>query len=408
MKTYIATFKSKTGSTKKLEQEFESFDSAQRYFLNDEDSLIDLHEKKLGFKEAIAFFKALLAKIPFSHLSSKEVVFFIRELHTFVNAGIPIAKAIDAIEEYSPSRRTRKLCRKMSSKIKNGASLSDVLSDYPHTFSTFFIGSMRGAEKSGKIVESLKYNLDYYEWSNKTKAKFITVAAIPIVVGVIMIVMTYVLFFILLPKVVPFLERTGKDIPPLSMKLIALGDWLNLHYEPLKLGLSIMGSLILLVVMSKKGRYTIKKWMPKMPVIGRLIAQSHEMMFLKTFLLLYTSGLNIIDSLEICYAQSTNSPFGEAIKDAQNYVNQGDTFAEGVKKAALLSPSVIQMIQTAEKTGKLQSQFESLIEFYDMRIENLVNHLMNLVQPAYIIMVSGFIFLILIGFYIPIITISFP
>jgi len=408
MKTFIATFKRNTGATQRVEKEFESFSAAQKHFLKEADTLVDLHEKKLGIKEIVHLIKEIAKKIPISHLSSKEVVFFIRELHTFVNAGIPIAKAIDAIEEYSPSRRTRKLCKKMSSRIKNGATLSDVLADYPNTFSTYFIGAMRGAEKTGKITESLKFNLDFLEWSNKTKAKFITIAAVPMVVAVIMVVMMYVLFFILLPKVVPFLEKTGKEIPALSMKLIKLGEWLNLNWEPIKLGLSIVAAICMLIILSKKGRYAIKKMMPKIPVLGRLTAQSNEMIFLKTFLLLYTSGLDIIESLEICYAQAKNSPFGDAIRDTQRHVRQGDTFAEGVAKTALLSPSVIQMIQTAEKTGKLQSQFESLIEFYDMRIETLVNHLLNLVQPAYIIMVSAFIFIILIGFYIPIITISFP
>lgn len=355
--------------------------------------IISLNPKK---SSADSFLGRLLNRVSFS-----ELVIITRQLATMVSSGLVLSEAVDILEEQQTNKTLKKVLSEVSSDIKGGLTLAQALGKYPNIFPHLYVNLVKSGEASGKLDSVLLQMADGLEKDREFKAKIKGALIYPAVVLTMMIVVIFIMMVFVIPKLVSLYSQSTLDLPLPTKILIGFSALFSRFWW---LGIAIVVGFIFGLRRWKKtpeGNLILSKIILKIPIAGKIVTNVTLTNFNRTFGLLTSAGIPLLDSIGIVTDLTDNLVFRNALKDAYKGVEKGLPFSSLL--AGNVFPKIVsQMIKVGEETGKVDEIFFKLAEYFESESDHMVKNLTVAIEPIVLIILGIGVAFLVISIILPI------
>jgi len=337
----------------------------------------------------------------------KTLVVFTRQLATMIDAGLPLVQCLDILGSQEPDPDFQKVVLGVKAQVETGSTLADALKKYPKVFDTLFVSLVQAGEVGGILDTILNRLAQYTEKSMKLQQKVKGALKYPSFVllasGGIMV--------LLLGKVIPAMagifKGTGKkELPALTRFVVLLSDNF-LHYLPY-ISLAVTAIVIAFIMFKKtpRGARLLDLLLLKIPIVGPLVQKSAIARFTRTLGTLVSSGVPILDGLDVTARSAGNKVIEEGIYYTRSKVAEGKNIAGPLEEMKLFPKMVVQMISVGESTGAMDVMLTKIADFYDDEVDGAVDALTSIIEPMLMIVIGGMVGFVLIAMYMPIFSMA--
>jgi len=369
-----------------------------------EDVIKSLKMRKMTVKEVKRDFKSI--EISFGNsVTEEDIVIITRQLSTMISAGLPIMKALDIIANQASKKSIRNMFEDVKSQIEQGAPFSKGLEKYRDIFGDLYINMVRAGEAGGLLDTILDRLAGYMEKAISLKRKVKSAMMYPSIVLAVAVIVVWGLMVFIIPKFKEMYEGFGGTLPALTQFTINLSNFLSSWYGGGVIFTFIIISVISIRLTYKKsdrGRYVLDQMMLRIPKIGDLLRKVAVSKFSRTLGTLLSSGVPILDALDIVAKTSGNKVIEKHLLKSKLDIESGKNIVYPLEKAGVFPPMVTQMIAVGEETGAIDQMLTKIADFYDDEVDRAVEGLTKLVEPMLMIFVGGAVGFVIIAMYLPI------
>lgn len=338
--------------------------------------------------------------------STADVAVMTRQLATLVRAGVPLVESVAALTEQVEKEQLKKTLTAVRETLNEGTSFAKSLEAHPAIFPSLYINMVAAGEASGTLEAVLERLADFMEGQARLKGKVTAALAYPVLMMFIGIVMVSVLMVAVVPKVTSIFENLGHALPWYTQLLIVVSSvvagywWLII--------LVTVGSVIGFRRWraSPEGRLKWDSFRLVVPIFGRLQLLVSVARFARTLSTLLSSGVQLLQAMEIGRHVLENSRLESVISEAIGSIRGGESIAEPLKRARVFPPMVTHMIAVGEKTGQLEAMLENVSRAYEADVETRVVALTSLLEPLMIVLLGGVVGFIAMAILMPLIQMN--
>jgi type IV pilus assembly protein PilC len=335
-------------------------------------------------------------------VQSKELQIFTRQFATLINAGIPILDSLKILSDGSADKLIKEAVIEIRASIENGRRLSDCMSMHPRVFDQLYCNMIRAGEEAG-ILDTILERLSIYAEKNekiKNQVKGALVMPLVILCAAFVIITGIILFII--PKFAEFYKSSGKPLPGLTQMVVSFSDSLVHNWIYYFGGLFLFIYIILTYFSTAEGKIALDKFMIRAPVFGDVVQKSSVARMSRTLSTLLSSGINIIEAIEIAAKTAGNYVIEKGLYGCRDAVMIGKPFHVPLSRQKEIPQMVTQMVAIGEQSGGLDTMLAKVADFYEDEVENAVRSMTSLIEPLMMIVLGGIIAFILIAMYLPV------
>jgi type IV pilus assembly protein PilC len=332
----------------------------------------------------------------------KDLVVFGRQFATMINSGLPLIQCLEILGDQVENPHLARIIQEVSSDVEAGNTLSDSLAKHDRVFTPLFV-NMVAAGEAGGILDRVLYRLaEYLEKSNNIRRKVKGALIYPGVVISIAIIVTIFLLVFVIPTFAKLFESSGLNLPLPTRFTIAASNFMMAAW-PLLLILSIASVVGLRrYYRTDRGEYRIDNLLLKIPHLGELLRKASIARFSRTLGTLLSSGVPILDAMEITATTSGNRVIQEAVMQSRSSIATGDTISEPLGKSTVFPPMVVQMIRVGEETGEMDNMLDKIADFYEEEVDVAVETLTSVLEPILIVGIGMIVGGMVVSMYLPI------
>ena len=335
-------------------------------------------------------------------IKQKEIAVMTRQLSFMIDAGLPINQALEILGNQTENKMLQKTMYEVRKAIESGSSFSDALSSHPDVFTDLYV-NMVAAGESGGILDIILDRLAVYIEKNVKLQRAVKSALVyPISVIVIAVGVVIVILWQVIPTFAELFIGLGADLPGPTKITIGISNFIADYI------LFIFGGIIAFVlgmkwyVSTPNGRYTMDKLILRIPILGMVMQKIALARFCRTLGTLISSGVPILEGLEITAKTSGNKIIEEDIMKARDSVESGKTLSEPLRDSDMFPPMVVQMVHVGEQTGELDAMVSKVADFYEDEVDAAIADLLSLMEPMIILFLGGTVGWIVVSMYLPI------
>jgi type IV pilus assembly protein PilC len=335
-------------------------------------------------------------------VSEKEVAIFTRQFSTMIDAGLPLVQSLEILASQQDNKAFQKVLVQIRQDVEGGATLAAALKKQPKTFTDLYANMVEAGEAGGILDTILNRLAAYIEKSISLKKKVKSAMIYPsTIVSVALVVVTFLLLFVI-PTFKSMFEGFGATLPLPTRIILELSRLVRQFFIPVII--AFVGMIIGLryYYKTEKGRKVIDTLLLKAPVFGMLLRKVAVAKFTRTLGTLISSGVAILDGLEITARTAGNKVVEEAIMKTRVSIAEGKTIAAPLKETTVFPPMVVQMIAVGEQTGALDSMLSKIADFYDDEVDTTVSNLTSLLEPLLMVFLGVVVGGVVIAMYLPI------
>lgn len=335
-------------------------------------------------------------------VKEKDLVVFVRQFSTMIDAGLPIIQCLDILHEQQSNQTFKRIIKQMKRDVEEGATFSDAVRKHPKVFDRLFVNLVAAGEVSGILDIILNRLAVYIEKMARLKRKIKGAMTYPaIVVGVALVVIAVILVYVI-PVFAGLFRDAGVSLPALTLMVMTLSDFAQRYFHWAILAFILLVIAIRRIRKTSKGSLWTDRLLLKLPVFGVLLKKVAISRFTRTLGTMLESGVPILDSLEVVSAATGNRVIELAILKARIAIAEGHPVAEPLAEMKVFPPMVTQMIAVGEATGALDKMLGKIAEFYDDEVDTAVDSLTALLEPMLIVFLGITVGGLLIAMYLPI------
>jgi type IV pilus assembly protein PilC len=339
-------------------------------------------------------------------ISQNDIVNFTRQFALMLNAGLTISASLDILIQQETKNSMRKMYSVINTDIKSGDSLSKSMSKRPETFTKLYISLVKAGEASGKLNEIMLRLAEDMEKQQEFVAKVKSTMTYPviIIIGVVAVVM--ILLTVVIPQLTGMYTDLGIELPASTQFLISTSNILRLTWPVVLIG--IFGSIVGIkkLLKNEQRRYELYKFFMKLPVFGTILKISSLVTTTSTLSLLISSGVLVLESINIIINSTSNVVFQRAFRNVYKSIQDGSTISQAFSKEETFPPILIQMTAVGEKTGKLDEILLKLSRYFEVQSDLAIKTVTALIEPATLVILGGIVFLIVMSVLSPIYTLT--
>jgi type IV pilus assembly protein PilC len=338
--------------------------------------------------------------------SPKELQIFTRQLATLINAGIPVVDGLKILIDGTKVGALKDALLGVKADLETGKKFSTSLAQYPKIFDRLYCNLVEAGEEAGILDQILGRLATYLEKSQKISGQVKGALVLPIVIIVFSIlVITGILIFVM-PKLQEVFESGGKKLPALTQMVIDLS--LNIRQKwYIYIGTAIgVPYLIIQYVKTDEGKRIFDGFLIRSPPFGDLVLKSSLARMTRTLSTLLSSGVGLIESIEIAARTSGNYSMEEALLRTKEQVLQGRPFAAPLSKEKLIPDMVTQMVAIGEQSGSIDQMLGKIADFYEEEVETAVKALTSIIEPLLMVILGCAIAVLVVAMYLPIFTLG--
>ena len=335
-------------------------------------------------------------------IKMRDIVIFTRQFSTMINSGLPLVQALDILATQSENPALKDTTRQVVFDVESGNTVADALRKHPKAFTELYV-NMVAAGEAGGILDTILMRLAVFMEKNDALVRKVKGAMIypGVIMSVAAIAITVLLIFVI-PTFSSMFASANIPLPLPTRIVIEMSNLLK-HYWWVLVG-AISGGVVLLrrYYATPAGKLAIDRLMLQMPVLGDVLRKSAVSRFTRTLGTLISSGVSILDGLEITAKTSGNRVIQDAIMESRASIAGGETIAAPLKKSQVFPPMVISMISVGEQTGGLDEMLTKIADFYDEEVDAAVSGLLALMEPVMIVFLGVVVGGMVIAMYLPI------
>ncbi len=335
--------------------------------------------------------------------STKDIVVFTRQFSTMIDAGLPLVQALDILSTQVENKSFGKTLAQVKTDVEGGSTYADALAKHPKTFSELYVNMVAAGEAGGILDTILNRLANYIEKAMKLAKKVKGALVYPATISVVAIAIVTIILIFVVPVFEEMFAALGGSLPLPTKIVVTISNFLQGIGGMIVLG-AIIGFFIFVnrFKKTKKGRLIVDRVALKLPIFGELIQKVSIAKFTRTMGTLTSSGVPILDGLEITAKTAGNKVIENAIMDVRAAVTEGKTLAEPLMKAKVFPPMVTHMIAVGESTGAIDNMMSKIADFYDDEVDNTVANLTAMMEPLLMVFLGTAVGFIIVAMYLPI------
>jgi type IV pilus assembly protein PilC len=342
----------------------------------------------------------LLPRLP-QGIGAKRIAIFTRQFSVMLDAGLPLVQCLEILGEQEENRVFKAVINQVRTDVESGATLADSMRKHPKAFDNLYTNMVAAGEAGGILDVILQRLSTYIEKAVRLNSQVKSALIYPVAIIVIAALVVTIILWKVIPVFAQLFAGLGGELPPLTQIVINASNFLG-NYFPLIAILIALG-----VVALRKwhetphGRRVLDGLLLKIPVIGMLLRKIAVARFCRTLATLTSSGVPILDGLEITAKTSGNAIIEDAVMAVRKSVEEGKTISEPLAQTKVFPAMVVQMINVGEQTGALDQMLSKIADFYEEEVDTAVAGLMKLIEPVMITILGAIIGTIVAAMYLP-------
>jgi type IV pilus assembly protein PilC len=338
-------------------------------------------------------------------VGTKDIVTFTRLFATMIDAGLPIVQCLDILQGQTDNKHFAVILRDVKASVEQGATFSDSLRRHPKVFDHLYVNLVQAGEVGGILDTILSRLAVYIEKAMKLKRQVRGAMAYPSIVIVVFILVLCILLIFVIPGFETMFKDFGaKDELTKMVMAISRGVVSNGIFFLMGLIGTVFG--VGYAYKTPRGRKFIDRMLLRLPILGDVLRKIAVARFTRTLGTLLTSGVPILDALEIVAKTAGNVIVEEAIMYSRQKISEGKNMAQPLLETNVFPSMVVQMVGVGEQTGALDTMLNKIADFYEEEVDVAVSALTSMIEPAMMVGVGGTVGVVLIAMYLPIFSIA--
>jgi type IV pilus assembly protein PilC len=340
-------------------------------------------------------------------VKSKILMIFTRQLATLIDSGLPLLRSLNVLANQERDKVLKKTINELADSVQGGSTFSDALSLHPRIFNNLFVNMVKAGEVGGVLELVLNRLSEFQEKAAKIKNKVLSAMVYPIIVMTMAIgILCFLLVFIVPRFEVIFHDLLGdKPLPPVTQFVLGVSGFMQND------GLVLLAAVVAIVMLynfigrTRRGRLAIDTFKLRMPLFGNLNRKTAISRFARTLGTLVTSGVPILQALNITRETAGNAAIARAIGRVHDSVKEGESIVQPMEASKSFPPMVVSMVDVGEETGKLPEMLLKIADVYDDEVDNAVAALTSMLEPIMIVFLAVIVGTIVLALFTPLISI---
>lgn len=340
-------------------------------------------------------------------VKSKTLMIFTRQLATLVDAGLPLLRGLTVLGNQERNKVMQSTINSLADSVQSGSTFSEGLGQHPRIFDKLYVNMVKAGELGGVLELVLERLAEYQEKAQKLKNRIVAAMVYPIIVIIIAVAILVFLMAFIVPKFENiFKEMLGnRPLPPITQFVIGVSRTVQDSWLWILLGLIAIYAVWKLFASSRGGRVLVDRWKLYLPLVGPIQLKSAISRFTRTLGTLVTSGVPILQALNITRDTAGNVVVSNAIDKVHEAVREGESVVAPLEASRIFPPMVISMVDVGEETGQLPDMLLKVADVYDDEVDNAVDALTSMLEPIMIVFLALIVGTIVIALFMPMIGI---
>jgi len=335
-------------------------------------------------------------------VKAKNLAVFTRQFSVMIDAGLPLVQCLDILGTQEEEKNFAAVILQTRADVEGGASLADAMRRYPKTFDPLYTNMIAAGEAGGILDTILKRLATYIEKAVKLTSQVKSAMIYPAAVLGIAAIVVGVILWKVIPTFAQLFEGMGAELPLPTRIVIAASNNLVFYFPFLVAGCVVVGFLFRNYYKTASGRRVVDGSLLRFPILGGILRKIAVARFCRTLATLISSGVPILDGLDITARTSGNAVVEDAVLATRRSIERGETIAAPLKETAVFPAMVIQMIGVGEATGALDTMLSKIADFYEEEVDTAVAGMLTLLEPLMISILGVVVGGIVISMYLPI------
>ena len=337
-----------------------------------------------------------------SKVKQRSIAIFTRQLATMIDAGLPLVQSLEILSSQQDNKTFKNILRGIREDVEGGSTFAGALKKHPSTFNELYTNLVVAGEEGGILDNILTRLANYIEKAEALKKKVNSAMVYPTVIVSVAVIVVVILMIFVIPVFESMFKSAGQTLPLPTMIVVVMSKTMRKY-------------IVIFIPAAIAAFYALKKWhqtengktvmdrlLLQLPVFGSLFKKIAVARFSRTLGTLVSSGVPILDGLNIVSKTAGNKTIETAILNARASIREGETIAEPLNRAGIFPPMVIQMISVGESTGALDSMLSKIADFYEDEVDVAVGNLTSLLEPLLMCFLGVVIGGVVIAMYLPI------
>jgi type IV pilus assembly protein PilC len=335
-------------------------------------------------------------------VTQKELAVFTRQFATMIDAGLPLVQCLDILGAQQENPSFKKVLVKVKEDVESGSTFADALGKHPKVFDPLFINLVAAGEVGGILDTILSRLADHIEKAMKLAKKIKGAMVYPSTILAVAVIVTVVLLVYVIPIFAKMFTDFGGALPAPTAFVLKLSDITRKYFLVVIVLIFAFGAAFKWYISRETGRRNWDRLLLRLPVIGSLLQRIAVARFSRTLGTMVSSGVPILESMDIVSKTAGNKIIEEAIVKARGSISEGKTIAEPLAESNVFPPMVTQMVAVGEATGALDVMLNKIADFYDEEVDSAVEALTSLLEPMLMIFLGVVIGGLVIAMYLPV------
>lgn len=352
--------------------------------------------------------KDIFENIPFLQPKVKEsdVIIFSRQFSTMIDAGLPLLQCLDILQAQQENPTFKKTLKKIKESVESGETFADSLKKFPNVFNELFINMVAAGEAGGILDVILNRLSAYMEKMAKLKRQVKGAMTYPIITIIIAMVVISIILVFVIPVFSEMFADFGSTLPAPTLMVVAMSEFAIGNIGYIIAGIIATSFLVKRTYASKKGRILMDDMFLRLPVVGLLIRKVAVAKFTRTTSTMLSSGVSILEVLDIVAKTAGNKVVEFAILDVKTGIAEGRSMADPLLESGVFPSMVCSMIAVGESTGALDTMMEKIADFYDDEVDQSVKNLTDMIEPFMLVFLGVVVGGLVISMYLPIFSMA--
>lgn len=340
-------------------------------------------------------------------LSSKELSLITRQLASLVQSGLPLDETLQVAARQSRKESIKGLLLQVRSRVVEGRSLAQALSEHPKSFDHMYRAMVRAGESAGFLGQILERLADYTESSQHTKQRLQMAMVYPLVLLGVSVSVIGILMAFVVPDLIGIFENSDRELPMLTNILIAVSDFVSSWWGLVSfIGLIVAGVMFKVWLREDKNRTRWHRFLLRVPVINDVLVQADSARFSATLAILLSSGVPLLEALKIAGQVLGNQVLRASSQEVAVAVQEGSSLARALDRAGVFPPLLVQMVASGEANGTLSEQLNHAARNQDRELEMMLGTTLGLLEPFTVVFMGLIVTLIVLAILLPIFDIN--
>ena len=396
----VYQWKGKNPKGRKVKGEMEA-ENADQVRLNLRRRKITLAKVKKKPKDLFENIEFLQPKV-----TETDIIIFARQFSTMIDAGLPLLQCLDILQAQQENPTFKKILKKVKESVESGETFADALKKFPKVFNELFVNMIAAGEAGGILDVILGRLSAYMEKMAKLKRQVKGAMTYPAITLIVAVIVVAIILVFVIPVFEEMFKSFGSALPVPTMMIVAMSNFVIANIVYIIAGIFGMLFLLRRAYGTQKGRIFMDDLFLRLPVIGILIRKVAVAKFTRTTSTMISSGVSILEALDIVAKTAGNKIVEFAIRDVKTGISEGRSMADPLLESGVFPSMVCSMIAVGESTGALDTMLEKIADFYDDEVDQSVKNLTDMIEPFMLVFLGVVVGGLVIAMYLPIFSMA--